>query len=220
MFSDFDITNNQHVTKFQFLRTLAQCRLSAPEDTMNLILKTYCDKGNADEVNYFDFCNDIDSPEQLFGVGRGYNHSFDYYPRNKPRVTGIDIRKDAPNDVEDALAKLRQFCKEQRIRISEFFRDFDKLRSGFITKAQFRIGLSMAKITLSGNEFNLLCDHFSGLKDNQVRWRDFCDSVDEVFSKKGLEKQVDMVLDDARTLSLYGTTAPTDADQGLVDALR
>lgn len=94
------------------MRTLSQSGLSCPDSAMNLILKTYCDKGNADEVNYFDFCNDIDSPEQLFGVGRGYNHSFDYYPRTRPRITGNDIKKDCPEDVEDALAKLRQFCKE------------------------------------------------------------------------------------------------------------
>lgn len=93
------------------------------------------DKGNVDEVNYFDFCNDIDSPEQLFGVGRGYNHSFEYYPKTRPRVTGNDIKKDVPDDIEDVIAKLRQCCKEQRIRISEFFRDFDKLRSGYITEA-------------------------------------------------------------------------------------
>jgi len=103
------------------------------------------DKGNVDEVNYFDFCNDIDSPEQLFGVGRGYNHSFDYYPKQKPRITGIDIKKDVPNDVEDVLAKLRKICCERRVRISEFFRDFDKLRSGYITEAQFRIGLNMGE---------------------------------------------------------------------------
>jgi Ca2+-binding EF-hand superfamily protein len=217
MFQDFDITNNQHVTKYQFLRTLSQVGLSASDEILNLILKTYCDKGNADEVNYFDFCNDIDSPEQLFGVGRGYNHSFDYYPRNRPRITGKEIKRDLPDDVEDALAKLRQFCKEHRIRISEFFRDFDKLRSGFITQAQFRIGLSMAKITLSGAEFNLLVDQFAGPEANQVRWREFSDSVDEVFTKKGLEKQVDIVLDDARTMSMYGQALPTDEDHGLVE---
>ena len=185
-----------------------------------MLLKFYCDKGNADEVNYFDFCNDIDSPEQLFGVGRGYNHSFDYYPRNRPRVTGSDIKRDVPEDVEDALAKLRQYCMEQRIRVSEFFRDFDKLRSGFITQAQFRIGLSMAKVTLSSTEFNLLCNHFVGKEANQVRWRDFSDSVDEVFTKKGLEKQIDTVLDDARTVSYYGQPMATDDDQGLVASLR
>lgn len=30
---------------------------------MNVLLKIYMDKGNVDEVNYFDFCNDIDSPD-------------------------------------------------------------------------------------------------------------------------------------------------------------
>jgi len=164
--SDFDITRNQHVSKHQFLRVLAQCGLSTSDNVLNLLLKTYCDKGNADEVNYYDFCNDVDSPEMLFGVGRGYNHSFEYYPKNRPRATGIDIKSDRPDDVEDVLAKLRTICKEQRIRIGEFFRDFDKLRSGFVTQAQFRIGLNMAKIVLSGNEFKCLTDCYQGKESN------------------------------------------------------
>lgn len=107
MFQDFDITKNQHVTKHQFLRTLGQLGVSTSENILNTLCKAYMDKGNVDEVNYFDFCNDIDSPEQLFGVGRGFNHSFDYYPKTRPRITGIDIKKDVPDDVEDIIAKLR-----------------------------------------------------------------------------------------------------------------
>jgi len=82
------------VTKHQFLRTLGLLGVSCSENILNTLLKAYMDRGNVDEVNYFDFCNDIDSPEQLFGVGRGYNHSFDYYPKTKPRIVGIDIKKD------------------------------------------------------------------------------------------------------------------------------
>lgn len=107
MFQDFDITRNQHVTKHQFLRTLGLLGVSASESILNVLLKAYMDRGNVDEVNYFDFCNDIDSPEQLFGVGRGYNHSFDYYPKTRPRITGVDIKKDQPEDVNDIIAKLR-----------------------------------------------------------------------------------------------------------------
>jgi len=40
-----------------------------------------------------------------------------------------------PDDVEDCIARIRKLCKEQRIRVGEFFRDFDKLRSGYITEA-------------------------------------------------------------------------------------
>jgi len=96
MFQDFDITRNQHVTKHQFLRTLEVLGVSAPQDVMNVLLKAFMDKGNVDEVNYYDFCNAVDSSDDLFGVGRGYNHSFDYYPKTKPRITGIDIKKDQP----------------------------------------------------------------------------------------------------------------------------
>lgn len=60
----------------QFLRVLAQLGIYAPESVLNLVLKKYMDKGNADEVNYVDFCNEVDTPEDMFGVGRDYNQSF------------------------------------------------------------------------------------------------------------------------------------------------
>lgn len=160
MFMDFDITQNQHVTKHQFLRTLQQLGVSTSEDILNVLVKAYMDKGNVDEVNYYDFCEDVDNANDLFSVGRDFNHSFNYFPKTQPRITGNDVSKAKPEDVEDVLARLRQACKEQRIRIAEFFRDFDKLRSGYITEAQFRIGLNMSKITLSNNEFRQLADHF------------------------------------------------------------
>ena len=147
------------------------------------------DKGNAEEVNYVDFCNDVDTPEDMFGVGRDYNQSFQYYPRTQPRKVEVDIVKHVPEDLDDVIAKIRGSCKQQRIRIGEFFRDFDKLRSGFITEAQFRIGLNMAKIVLSSHEFEELTTFFQASKEGKhVKWREFCDKVDEVFTKKGLEK--------------------------------
>ena len=62
-FQDFDITRDQHVTKHQFLRTLGQLGVSASEHVLNILLKAYMDKGNVDEVNYFDFCEDVDSAD-------------------------------------------------------------------------------------------------------------------------------------------------------------
>ena len=107
MFMDFDITKNQHVTKHQFLRTLAQLGVSTSQDILNVLLKAYMDKGNVDEVNYYDFTEDVDSAQNLFSVGRDFNHSFNYYPKTQPRVTGNDTHKAAPTDVEDVLARMR-----------------------------------------------------------------------------------------------------------------
>jgi hypothetical protein len=58
----------------------------------------------------------------------------------------------------------------------------------------------MAKIVLSSAEFELITEYYRAPKDGKhVKWREFCDCVDEVFTKKGLEKTIDIVLDDART---------------------
>jgi Ca2+-binding EF-hand superfamily protein len=214
MFQDFDITRNGHVSKAQFLRVLNQLGIHASDDIMNLLLKKYMDKGNLDEINYFDFLNDIDRPEDMFGVGRDYNQSQQFFPRNMPRGVGVEILLHKPEDIDDVIARIRLMCKKDRIRVGEFFRDFDKLRSGFITDTQFRIGLNMAKIVVSSHEFDLLCEHYRAPKEGKhIKWRDFCDAVDEVFTKKGLEKQIDIVLDDVRTQTFYGRTKPQKVER-------
>lgn len=84
MYQDFDITKNGHVSKMQFVRVLAQLGINAPDNLMHLVLKRYMDKGNVEEVNYVDFCNDIDTPEDMFGVGRDYNQSTNFFARTQP----------------------------------------------------------------------------------------------------------------------------------------
>lgn len=46
------------------------------------------------------------------------------------------------------------------MRVAEFLKDFDKLRSGTITITQLRKGLNMAKIPLSDAEFKLILDNY------------------------------------------------------------
>jgi hypothetical protein len=63
----------------------------------------------------------------------------------------------------------------------------------------------MAKIVLSSTEFEQLMEHFRAPKEGRhMRWKDFSDSIDEVFTKKHLEKDVDIVLGDVRTQTFYG----------------
>lgn len=81
LFQDFDITRSGHVTKSQFIRVLDMLGIFTSEEIIALLLKKYMDKGNADEVNYFDFCVDVDKPEDMFGAGRDFNHSWVYFPK-------------------------------------------------------------------------------------------------------------------------------------------
>lgn len=217
VFQDYDITSNGHVTKAQFLRVLDLLKIAAPDHITALILRRYMDKGNVDEVNYVDFCEDIDNSGQLFGVGRDFNHSFAYFPKTQARVSQAEIVRNTPEDVDDVIARIRKLCSSQRIRINEFLRDFDKLRSGYITAAQFRIGLNMSKCGISQQEMALLCDVFKAPKEGEhVRWKDFCDTVDEVFTKKGLEKSVDQEVGNVRTDTKYMRQEPEKTDRTTV----
>ncbi len=67
----------------------------------------------------------------------------------RPNINKSAIKNDVPDDFEDAMARIRKKVKEQRIRVAEFMKDFDKLRHGNITKDQFRLALGMAQIQLS-----------------------------------------------------------------------
>ena len=216
-FQDFDRTKNGHVTKLQFLRVLDLLRISASEAVLQELCRKYMDKGNVDEVNYVDFCEDIDGATQLYGVGQEHNHSFDYYPKTRPRVSKAEVVRNMPEDVDDVCARIRRECSQKRIRIGEFFRDFDKLRSGYITNAQFRIGLNLGKLQISNDEFKLLTTHFKAPKEGEhMCWKAFCDHIDEVFTKKELEKSVDISLTDTRTATMYNRRQATPEECAVV----
>lgn len=49
-----------------------------------------------------------------------------------------------------------------------------------------------------------------------MRWKDFCDHIDEVFTKKELEKCVDTRLDDTRTNTNYCRRQATAEEEAVV----
>lgn len=96
----------------QFLRVLNLLRVSAPEEVTAQLLRRYMDKGNVDEVNYVDFCEDVDGSNDLFGVGRDFNHSWNLFPKTESRVSGNETMQSCtnPNDLDDVLARIRTNC--------------------------------------------------------------------------------------------------------------
>jgi len=218
-FQAFDTTQSGFVSKWQFARVLAQVGLKPTQETMNLLLKYYMNKGNLDEVNYADFVNDVDKPEDIYLIEekdvslKTVTQVLKKQEENRNKRHQIMNRK--PKDLEDVLALIRKKVKEERIRLSEFLKDFDKLNSGAITISKFRIGLNMATIELSNAEFDLLCGYFAAETDGKVRWRDFVNSIDEVFTKKGLETMPTLVVEPARTATKYGFLQPSEQDAAI-----
>lgn len=124
----------------------------ANEQVFDLIIRKYLDKGNTREVNYFSFCADVDRPEDMFPQLAAKRKSLESKPataaagmtssyffagttrdinvlENRFLQPAVNIAND-PTDVEQRLQAL---VVMKRVRIEEFFRDFDKLRKGRVT---------------------------------------------------------------------------------------
>jgi hypothetical protein len=125
-----------------------------------------------------------------------FNQKTDSYrPRNRVKdIPEVDIVKTLETfTLEDVIEKIQKIVKQKNIRVSEFMRDYDKLRSGSITEKQFFSSLSMMKIFLTRIEFELLKEKYSiPDKLGEVLYKQFCDDIDEVFVIKKLEKRADI----------------------------
>ena len=100
----------------------------------------------------------------------------------QPRV---EIFND-PSDVED---RLRAAVVERRVRIEEFFRDFDKLRKGRVTRTQFKSILSELNFNLTDDEFESLAEKYqTNDPERFFRYTDFVANINKAFTITGIDK--------------------------------
>ena len=173
-FMDFDRSQSLHITSHQFLRVLKSLGLMpSSQEVFDLIIRKYCDRGTTAEVNYWKFCMDLDRPQDIFpgyvpkiappapvytrGIPPAQISPFFAEPTEKLDVIAnryqqprVDISND-PHDVED---RLRSLVVMKRVRIEQFFYDFDKLRKGHVTKNQFSSILSQLNFNFTNEEYD------------------------------------------------------------------
>ncbi len=93
------------------------------------------------------------------------------------------------NDPSDVEQRLQAMVVMKRVRVEEFFRDFDKLRKGKVTIPQFKQILSMMNFNLTEEEFNSLADRYRTQDpEGTFNYFAFCGSVNAAFTKKGIDK--------------------------------
>ena len=81
--------------------------------------------------------------------------------------------------VEGLLDTIRTLCLQKRLRINEFFIDFDKLRSGFVSIPQFRRCLSSFGMELKDADFDKLVSRFIDSSVNKVNYIQFATEIDK-----------------------------------------
>ncbi|XP_014603469.1 PREDICTED: uncharacterized protein LOC106786514 [Polistes canadensis] len=95
----------------------------------------------------------------------------------------------------EVIRRIQRHIFEHRIRISEFFKDFDPLNDGKVTVSQFRRGLDALQVSSLGRLYIAetdICSLITLYKDpndpDRVCWRTFEDDINQVFTVKELEK--------------------------------
>jgi len=77
----------------------------------------------------------------------------------------------------------------KRVRIEQFFYDYDKLRKGHVTKAQFSSILSMLNFKLTNEEYEALGRKYeTNDPEKFFNYVAFCASINQAFTKFGIEK--------------------------------
>lgn len=89
-------------------------------------------------------------------------------------------------DIASIIGRIEAVIFARRIRAKDFFRDYDKLRCGRVTKPQFARVIATMGIRLSEAEADALADHFTEDGPNVqspqvVNHKAFCDVIDECF---------------------------------------
>ena len=89
-------------------------------------------------------------------------------------------QKGADLNVQSIFDKIRVAVFKNRVRTIEFFRDYDKLRSGIITEHQFVCGISLAigkEAQLSRPEIQKIVE-FYRVDEGRVAYKEFCDMME------------------------------------------
>ncbi|KAK4881782.1 hypothetical protein RN001_005101 [Aquatica leii] len=222
-FQDYELVskNNGTVTIAHFARILSYLGILVSAEDFNLLVKKYI-KDNY-TLNYVAFVAAIDASVDYMDKhgmldlggdllaqfpGRLIDAQLPKLPRpeiGKVSAAAIFGKQNVfhpalnPTKQTDNLLtiirSIQQHVLKNRLRVNEFFRDFDPLHTGKVTVSQFHrcldaLGLSgLNKMFLSLPEIETLMIQYRDPSDSmRVCWKTFEDDVDQVFTIKKLEK--------------------------------
>ncbi|KAJ3064679.1 hypothetical protein HDU99_004399 [Rhizoclosmatium hyalinum] len=178
-FEDFDRKLGRNVrglvTRSHFSRLLSTMRMDVKETDLHLLFKKFENKQQT-KVNYIEFLRAID-PET--------------YPTNRP-LPGTEVRTPTSGRRQQTVAshaavlqtvmdRLRYHAATKRIRVSEFFRDFDKLRCYSIPRHEFIRGINRIGLSFTDEEYEELADAYADKsgKKGCCKWKEFEQDIEK-----------------------------------------
>ncbi|XP_049870499.1 uncharacterized protein LOC126369940 [Pectinophora gossypiella] len=212
-FQDYELVakNDGRITLSHFARILNYIGILVSPEDFNLLVRRFIKDSYT--LDYVEFLKAVEAvkKEGIKGLGPEYQNPGALIDTTLPKLVrpevaaGMSTAPLGPTDVfhpvlaqpkptrqlVELMLRVQEYVLQKRIRVSEFFRDYDPLNSGRIAPTQFRRALDQCGIgqQLTPDEVLCIMRHYVDPNDTQrVCWRTFEDDCDQVFTIKELEK--------------------------------
>jgi len=193
VYQDFDRHNHGYVTIAQANQVLCTLQLGCSEEESHVLTKLFADNVG---FNYEEFLQVISPSNPLETKYEGQLKELQSLGIKKTKMaTGVESERYTAmlrGDVlERAMTRIKTLVFKERIRVYEWMKDYDKLRSGAILKNSFRRALDLcgAADVLIEPEMIAVMDHYKHPKDSdRVRYLNFCEELETVFTVPHLDK--------------------------------
>ena len=148
------------VTRSHFSRLLSTLKFELTGNELHILFKKYAENNR---VNYMEFIRAIDP--------------LTFSSLSKPNEAKAEDRYDTTlpaKSFNEIISLIKYQVASKRIRVSEFFRDMDKLRSYSIAKQEFIRGINRIGVLLDEKESELVAAHYvNPSKLGYCLWKNF-----------------------------------------------
>eukprot|EP00117_Sycon_ciliatum_P041916 scpid16142/ scgid5850/ len=180
VFQDFDVHHLGHITARQFRQGLSALNLEFSEDEAHALELKYGDKLG---IHFTPFVEEIDPPAKYV----------DKYRERLDTIKSLQELKASRKPMKPAVAavldKMRTKVIKDRVRTSEFMRDFDRFRTGRFTRNILAQTLDLCGFNLKPEEMAALQDYYADETDpSKVVYTQLCEDMEVVFTEPNLEK--------------------------------
>jgi hypothetical protein len=153
-FTNYDHLKRGKVLKPQFKKICHSMKLFIPDNDIEILMKKYGDP-ISNEINYVVILNDAKDSGEDKSLSQQHEEKQEEKKGGEEFIPSLSSANNFYTyqthflnidfNIKDVLDKIKHTVKINRIRLQEFFNDFDTLRKGIVSKAKFRTALDMAK---------------------------------------------------------------------------
>lgn len=196
VFQDFDQHNHGHVTLAQFNQVLCTLQLGCSQEESDALEKLFTDQWGFD---YEEFLESIAPRTELQTEYEGQLKELQTLGQKKMfTATGVEseryssmLPKKSTEIFSTAMTRMKTLVFKERIRVYEWMKDYDKLRSGSIPASSFRRALDLCgagDVLVEPEIISIMQSYVCNKKDKHIRYLDFCEELETVFTVPHLDK--------------------------------